>query len=126
MTATPLPHHPTQQVLDGWADLSDDHNPLHVDPDVGARSRFGSTIAHGHMTIAWMTAAATARLGVDAMIGRRLADVRFTAPVLPGHHYGVRCTPVDGHTLRLVVHDRDGQPCATATLEPTHPEGPPT
>lgn len=37
----------TQQEFDRFADLSGDNNPIHVDPEFAARTRFGKTVAHG-------------------------------------------------------------------------------
>ncbi len=37
----------TQQDFDRFAALSGDNNPIHVDPEFSARTRFGKTVAHG-------------------------------------------------------------------------------
>jgi 3-hydroxybutyryl-CoA dehydratase len=37
----------TQADLDSFAAISGDDNPIHVDPDFSARTKFGRTVAHG-------------------------------------------------------------------------------
>lgn len=37
----------TQSDFDRFATLSGDNNPIHVDPEFAARTRFGRTVAHG-------------------------------------------------------------------------------
>ncbi len=38
---------PTQDAFDRFARVSGDDNPIHVDPDFSARTRFGRTVSHG-------------------------------------------------------------------------------
>ncbi len=37
----------TQQDFNRFAELSRDNNPIHVDPEFSARTRFGKPVAHG-------------------------------------------------------------------------------
>lgn len=37
----------TQEDFDAFAALSGDDNPIHVDPEFSARTRFGRTVSHG-------------------------------------------------------------------------------
>lgn len=37
----------TQEAFDRFAAVSGDDNPIHVDPEFSARTRFGRTVAHG-------------------------------------------------------------------------------
>src|ERR1700755_2400084 len=41
----------TQEALDRFADATDDHQWIHVDPDRAANGPFGTTIAHGLLTL---------------------------------------------------------------------------
>jgi acyl dehydratase len=38
---------PRQADFDAFARLSGDNNPIHVDPEFSARTRFGRTVSHG-------------------------------------------------------------------------------
>ena len=41
----------TQEQVDLFADTTDDHQWIHVDPERAARGPFGSTVAHGFLTL---------------------------------------------------------------------------
>ena len=41
----------TQQRIDTFADATDDHQWIHVDPERAAEGPFGATIAHGYLTL---------------------------------------------------------------------------
>lgn len=43
---------PTQAEFDAFALLSGDDNPIHVDPDFCARTRFGRPVSHGMLIYA--------------------------------------------------------------------------
>ena len=43
---------PAQADFDLFAELSGDDNPIHVDPDFSARTRFGRTVSHGMLLYA--------------------------------------------------------------------------
>lgn len=47
MTALTREWTPTQAEFDLFAKLSGDDNPIHVDPEFSARTRFGRTVSHG-------------------------------------------------------------------------------
>lgn len=53
----------TQQQLVDYSAVSGDHNPLHLDPDFAAGTRFGGVIAHGMLTLAFIGEMLTACLG---------------------------------------------------------------
>ena len=41
----------TQERIDAFADATDDHQWIHVDPVRAAEGPFGTTIAHGFLTL---------------------------------------------------------------------------
>lgn len=45
----------TQERIDQFADATEDHQFIHVDPEQAAQTPFGSTIAHGFLTLGLVT-----------------------------------------------------------------------
>lgn len=84
-----LEKHMTQDVIDAWAAVSGDRNPLHVDPAFAKTTRFGGTIAHGHIALAYLCQLMQNWAGPVWMHGGRLLDIRFVAPVRPGQKYRI-------------------------------------
>ncbi|MBU2548000.1 MAG: MaoC family dehydratase [Proteobacteria bacterium] len=72
-----------------WAELSGDFNRLHVDPEFAGRTRFGGTIAHGPMSLAFLNELMTRVFGLAWASAGRLIEVRFRAPVRPGERVTV-------------------------------------
>lgn len=79
-----------QVQMTAWALLSGDSNPLHIDPAYAASTRYGGTIAHGHMVVAWLTEWLASGGSPARLSGITLEALRFRAPVRPGHRYEVR------------------------------------
>lgn len=73
----------TQDKIDAYAAASGDHNPLHIDPDFASHTRFGSTIAHGMLVLAYLSEMMTLNSGAD-WLARGGLKVRFRAPARPG------------------------------------------
>jgi acyl dehydratase len=76
-----------QAEVDKFAEVTRDDQWIHVDPERAKAGSFGSTIAHGFLTLAlssrllWDVAVVD---GVDAVINYGLNKVRFPAPLLVG------------------------------------------
>jgi len=79
----PLTKRVTQEMIDRWAEVSGDFNPLHVDPDFGKTTFFGTNIAHGPLTLSFIIEMLTRCLGKGWISGGRLYDVRLVSPVPP-------------------------------------------
>ena len=76
-----------QSRVDTFADATDDHQWIHVDPDRAATGPFGTTIAHGYLTLALLIPLMTELLdvsGVRMSLNYGLDKVRFPAPVPVG------------------------------------------
>ncbi len=73
-----------QEKILRWARLSGDFNRLHVDPEYARQTRFGGTIAHGPLSLAFLNELMMECLGIGWAAGGKLLDVRFVAPIRPG------------------------------------------
>jgi acyl dehydratase len=72
----------TQDDFDEFARLSGDDNPIHVDPDFAARTKFGQTVAHGMMLFGFLDAATSA--WIRGPVAIRAQDLIFPAPTFAG------------------------------------------
>jgi acyl dehydratase len=73
-----------QQRIDHFAEVTDDAQWIHVDPDRAAVGPFGGTIAHGFLTLSLLPRIIREVLhveGVAATINYGLNRVRFPSPV---------------------------------------------
>ena len=66
----------TQDRLIAYATASGDDNPLHLDAEFAAGTRFGGIIAHGMLTLAFVSEMMTAHLGESWLVSGSL-KVRF-------------------------------------------------
>ena len=74
----------TQQRIDDFAKASDDYQWIHVDPERASKSPFGSTIAHGFLTMSLLSRfiyEATEIKGVRMGINYGMNRLRFVSPV---------------------------------------------
>ncbi len=103
----------TQEVISLWAGVSGDFNPLHTDAEFAAKTRFGGTIAHGHLALAWLCELLLRWRGASWLSGGELLGVRFVAPIRPGGEYRVTgvVSEVDEHraVISLEVCGESGQ-----------------
>jgi acyl dehydratase len=80
-------HTVTQEQVDLFADATGDHQWIHVDPERAAQGPFGTTIAHGFLTLSlvpqlvWDVYAVE---GLQMSINYGSNKVRFPAPVPVG------------------------------------------
>ncbi len=86
----------TQDRVDAFAGATDDHQFIHVDPELAAQTPFGGTIAHGFLTLSLivpMVAQIPFDVGYPVMgINYGLNKVRFPAPVPVGSRIRARFT----------------------------------
>ncbi|MFD9737059.1 MaoC family dehydratase [Umezawaea sp. NPDC059074] len=94
----------TQKRIDLFADATDDHQWIHVDPERARSGPFGAPIAHGFLTLSLVIPLWTALFdvsGVSTKVNYGVNRVRFPAPVPVGARIRLSgtvlsVTPVDG------------------------------
>ena len=101
-----------QDRIDGFAGVTGDHQWIHVDAErARTESPYGSTIAHGFLTLSLIPALSKASYRVENAkmgINYGLNRVRFLAPVPAGSRVRVRsqlvdASKVDDTTVDLIV-----------------------
>ena len=94
----------TQQRINQFADATGDHQWIHVDTEKAKSSPFGTTIAHGFLTLSLLPEMGASAMQVDGVrmgINYGLNKVRFPAPVpvgsrLRGHFKMLACEAIEG------------------------------
>jgi len=77
-----------QDQINQFADATEDHQWIHVDPERAAKGPFGTTIAHGFLTLSHIPffsyQGAISPVGAKMSINYGLNKVRFLNPVAVG------------------------------------------
>lgn len=73
----------TAQCIQTYAELTNDFNPLHVDPDFAAKTPMGRQIAHGTMSLCLIWKCLQRNFGAEALACIDL-DIRFVKPIFIG------------------------------------------
>ena len=84
-----------QRAIEQFADATGDHQWIHVDPEKAAQGPFGTTVAHGYLSLALLPGLLGTMLSVtDASMGVNygIEKVRFTAPVPSGSRVRLKGT----------------------------------
>ncbi len=74
----------SQERIDHFADATGDHQWIHVDPERAAQGPFGTTIAHGYLTLSLLPFFGShvfAFAGDRARVNYGINKVRFMSPV---------------------------------------------
>ncbi|MFL6061244.1 MAG: MaoC family dehydratase [Marmoricola sp.] len=77
----------TQPQVDAFADITHDHQWIHVDEERARTGPFGTTIAHGYLTLSlvpFLLGQLLEVTGIAMAVNYGLERVRFPAPVLVG------------------------------------------
>jgi acyl dehydratase len=84
-----------QEQINGFAEATHDHQWIHVDPDMAAQGPFGTTVAHGYLTLSMLPYFVSQVLNVtDVKMGINygIEKLRFTAPVPVGSQVRLKAT----------------------------------
>jgi acyl dehydratase len=76
-----------QKQIDLFAEATHDHQWIHVDPEMAAQGPFGTTVAHGYLSLSMLPYFVSQVLNVtDVRMGINYGTekIRFTAPVPVG------------------------------------------
>lgn len=100
-----------QARVDAFAGATDDHQWIHVDPERAKAGPFGTTIAHGFLTLSLVPALVAGVYRVEGIrmgVNYGLDRVRFPAPVPVGSRVraGVELLGVDGVPDGVQVRSR--------------------
>ena len=116
-----------QQRIDQFAQATGDHQWIHIDPVRAAAGPFGTTIAHGFLTLSLlpeMGASAMEVLDTKMGVNYGLNRVRFPSPVpsgsrLRGHFKLLAYEPIDGgaQVTMEVTMEREGSPKPVCVAE---------
>ena len=117
----------TQARIDQFAQATGDHQWIHIYPVRAAAGPFGTTIAHGFLTLSLlpeMGASAMEVLDTKMGVNYGLNRVRFPSPVpsgsrLRGHFKLLAYEPIDGgaQVTMEVTMEREGSPKPVCVAE---------
>jgi len=103
-----------QARIDQFAEATGDHQWIHVDPERAKAGPFGSTIAHGYLTLSLLPTASFEVVPQEGKMGINYGvnKVRFPAPVPVGSRVRATFEVVD-----VEEHDWGAQVTMKATVE---------
>lgn len=117
----------TQERINWFAEVTEDRQWIHVDPERAKDGPFGAPIAHGFLTLSLGVELYFSLLqvtGVDQVINYGLEKVRFLSPVLVGSELSATATIDDvapcrgGYqlTATLIFETGGERPACVATI----------
>lgn len=100
-----------------YAEVTDDFNPIHVDPDFAASTPMRGIIAHGMLSLNLIWQSLSATYGPGVAEGARL-EVRFVRPVRENDTVSAagRIKDAEAGVYDVMVENQKGEPVITGTL----------
>ena len=121
-------HQVTQQHINQFADATGDHQWIHVDAERATAGPFGTTIAHGYLTLSLLAGFFDRALKVKNVrmgINYGLNKVRFMGPVPSGSRLRVRIALLGSEPIERGLQmawkctiEREGQEKPVCVAEP--------
>src|SRR5690606_20608727 len=105
-------------TIRAYAELTDDFNPIHLDPVFAATTPMGGVIAHGTMSICLLWQAVFRPFGESAFESNVDLDIRFVRPVREGETLtaGGKAHADDDGLYEVWVRGEDGEDRVGGTL----------
>lgn len=72
-----------RDVILAYAEVTNDYNPIHIDPEFAKTTPFGDVIAHGTMSVSLIWQMIAASFDPQTAVSAEL-DIRFVRPVRVG------------------------------------------
>jgi acyl dehydratase len=105
-----------QERVNLFADVTEDHQFIHINPEAAVQSPFGGTVAHGFLTLSLTVMLRDRQPGLRwdpaprMMVNYGLNRVRFPAPVRVGKRIRMRTRLIDvqevgGNAVQLTLGD---------------------
>ena len=115
---TPIGLAVDQDMIRTYAEITDDRNRIHIDPEFAATTSMGGVIAHGtlSMNLIWQWMGRT--LGKESLSGAKL-DIRFLKPVRPGDRVeaGGKCTVDNPNRYVVWIRNQSGENVIEGSVE---------
>ena len=121
----------TSRQIKMYAAASGDHNPVHLDEAFASKSSFGRIVAHGMLTLAFLSEMMTQAFGVNWLNTGNL-KVKFRKPAYPGDRVSTSGEVVGDikcgcgrriHCQLALLDGESGQEIISGTAELTVPIG---
>ncbi|MEE4211794.1 MAG: MaoC family dehydratase [Parvularcula sp.] len=97
-----------QERINQFADVTEDHQFIHVDEEAAKTTPFGGTIAHGFLTLSMLSALAGGTVfvleGIKAGVNYGFNKVRFVNPVRAGRRVRGKFALIDHKETRPGTH----------------------
>lgn len=97
------------ELVEAWAELSGDHNRLHVDPEFAATTAYGRCIAHGPLVASLVAELVAREVGEQWQHSPR-TSFKFVAPVFVPSTIDVAIEILGSGSAHAVCTADDGRP----------------